>query len=183
MRAFFVVPVILFLGLAGLFAWVLLTRDKVELPSMLVGHEVRSFDIPALDLSPDGAADAGRVTDADLKSGHMTVVNFWASWCGPCRIEQASLMGLRHDGLRILGINYKDEPADARRFLNDLGNPFERVGVDRAGRVGIDWGITGVPETFVVNGAGQVIFRVVGPLAPSDIKNLVRIAESKNATD
>ncbi len=177
MRGVYVVPVTLFFLLASFFALALYSNDGDELPSMLIGHEVRPFDLPKLSLNSDTEIVEDRITDADLKDGRMTVVNFWASWCGPCRIEHASLMGLQKSGVRILGVNYKDEAVDAQKFLTDLGNPFEMVAVDRDGRVGIDWGITGVPETFVVNGAGQVVARTVGPLGASDVKDILRMVK------
>jgi len=178
MRGIYMVPVALFLLLAGLFVIALFLNDKNELPSMLVGHEIRSFDLPALNGTSDNNLETGRITEEVLKDGGMTVVNFWASWCGPCRIEHVQLMTLRARGVRILGINYKDEKSDALKFIDDLGDPFQRIAVDRDGRVGIDWGITGVPETFVVDGTGHVIHRIVGPLLPSDMKDVLEMVQS-----
>jgi cytochrome c biogenesis protein CcmG/thiol:disulfide interchange protein DsbE len=111
------------------------------------------------------------LSDQDLKQGNISIVNFWASWCGPCKIEHPQLVALAaRDGFRLIGINYKDELEDARAFLDEFGDPFERIGVDEAGRVGIDWGLTGVPETFVVDGAGRIVMKHIGPLTPEDVE-------------
>jgi cytochrome c biogenesis protein CcmG/thiol:disulfide interchange protein DsbE len=107
---------------------------------------------------------------AELKSGQVTVVNIWASWCVPCRQEHPVLMELaKRPDIRLVGINNKDEPANARRFLGALGQPFAAVGADRDGRVTIDWGGYGVPETFIVDGKGMIRHKHVGPLSAADI--------------
>ena len=159
------IPAVLFAGLAALFYFAIFAGDPSELPSALIGKPVPDFDLPPV----EGLETPGLATK-DLKTGEMTVVNVWASWCVPCRQEHPLLETLRQRGARLVGLNYKDQPEAARRFLGTLGNPFERVGADRSGQVGIDWGVYGVPETFVVDGEGNIIHKHVGPLAPKDIE-------------
>jgi len=166
MRSKFLValPVLLFAGLAVLLLKGL-SGDPSSLPSVLINRPVPAFTLPAVDqLGVPG------LSDADLKSGTVTVVNIWASWCVPCREEHAQLMELAKRGdIRLVGINNKDQPENARRFLGALGMPFSAVGSDSAGRVSIDWGGYGVPETFVVDGKGVIRHKHVGPLSPQDI--------------
>ena len=152
-------PVILFLGLAALF-WVGLSGEPSRLPSTLINKPVPAFTLPAVaELGVPG------LKDGDLKTGQVTVVNIWASWCGPCREEHPLLMQLAaQEGVRLVGINNKDNAANARRFLGTLGNPFQAVGDDGDGRVTIDWGGYGVPETFIVDGNGVIRHKHVGPL-------------------
>ena len=153
------VPVLLFLLLAGLFLrglW----GDPQRLPSALVGRSVPEFTLPAL----EGSGVPG-LASGDLKTGEVTLVNVWASWCVPSREEAGVLHDLSKRGLvRIVGINYKDKPANAARFLSEAGQPFSAIGADESGRVGVDFGVYGVPESYVVDGAGVVRYRFVGPL-------------------
>lgn len=167
------IPLAIFLVLAFLF----LTRlgtDSSKVPSALIGRSVPTFDLPPL----EGAAQPGFST-ANLKSGQVTVVNIFASWCGPCRDEHPQLMelakneALKAKGVRIAGLNYKDEPANAKRFLDGLGNPYAMIGADRSGRVGIDWGVYGVPETFVVRGDGTIAYKFIGPISEQALKNIL----------
>jgi cytochrome c biogenesis protein CcmG/thiol:disulfide interchange protein DsbE len=111
---------------------------------------------------------------ADLLSGEVTVVNVFASWCVPCRQEHPVLMQMRQAGIRLFGLNYKDDPENARRFLGGLGNPFSRVGVDPNGRGAIEWGVYGVPETFVVTGDGRIAYKFVGPLTPETFEAVLK---------
>ncbi|KUF11496.1 thiol:disulfide interchange protein [Pseudoponticoccus marisrubri] len=108
------------------------------------------------------------ITRAELAAGEVTIVNFWASWCPPCRAEHPRLLEMRDEGLRVLGVNFKDKEGQARRYLADDGNPFLAVAFDPAGRTAIDWGVTGPPETFILDGDGTVLFKFVGPLVGSD---------------
>ena len=172
-RLVFFVPVVVVLGLVGVFFLALQRDDLGEVQSVLIGTVVRPFDIRGL-ADADAAAEISALSDRDLKQGTMSVVNFWASWCAPCQIEHPQLMALaERDGVQLYGINYKDEDEKARAFLEKLGDPFERVGVDEEGRVWIDWGLTGVPETFVIDGGGRIVMKHIGPLTEEDIEEKV----------
>ncbi|WP_075214197.1 DsbE family thiol:disulfide interchange protein [Mongoliimonas terrestris] len=164
-------PVLLFAALATLFYVRLYAGDPSQLPSALIGQPVPAFTLPPVDGLTAGGEPVPGLAAADL-SGGVTVVNVWASWCGPCRAEHPLLMDLAADDrFRLVGLNYKDSPANATRFLNALGNPFSAVGADQSGRVGIDWGVYGVPETFVVGADGTIAYKHVGPLDPDSLAN------------
>ena len=102
--------------------------------------------------------------------GRVTYVDFWASWCGPCREEHPQLMALARAGVTVFGLNYKDDADAARRFIGALGNPYTRVGADTRGRVAIDFGVYGVPETFVIDGTGRIVSRFAGPLTRASLE-------------
>ena len=160
-------PLLIFALLSGLFWYALHSGDPSRLPSALVGKTVPPFTLPPI----EGFADAEGFQAKDLAKGEPTIVNVWASWCVPCHEEHPLLLELaKQPGVRLYGINYKDDPAAARRFLGRYGNPFARVGADRSGRVAIDWGVYGVPETYVIGGDGKIAFRHVGPLTEDAIK-------------
>lgn len=167
-------PVLIFLAIAGMFAFSLQKGDPSKLPSALIGKAA-----PELKLAPlEGLVEAGRdvpgITQSDLKAGAPVVVNFWASWCAPCVEEHPVLIELkRRTGVAILGINYKDQAANARRFLARYGNPFARVGTDGDGRAAIEWGVYGMPETFVVDGQGRIVFKHVGPISPEALERQI----------
>jgi cytochrome c biogenesis protein CcmG/thiol:disulfide interchange protein DsbE len=130
--------------------------------------------LPALDGLSDGGNAIPGFAPGDLKSGQVTVVNFWASWCAPCLQEHPQLMALKQlPGVRLYGINYKDQPANARRFLGRFGNPFTGVGADGNGRAGIEWGVIAVPETFVVDGRGVVVYKHTGPITPEAVETAI----------
>ncbi len=150
-------PLVVFAGF-GLLFWLALTRTNPdELPSALIGQRA-----PALTLEP--LLDSQPVpTAADLDAPGIKLVNFWASWCAPCRAEHPILMQIAASGVPIYGINYKDIAPNARRFLDRLGNPFTKIGAD-SGRSALDWGLYGVPETFVIDGEGKVLLRYPGPV-------------------
>ncbi len=162
-RLLVALPLLGFVALASLFAVRLGAGDPSRVPSALVGRAV-----PPLDLAPLAGVTTSGLTDADLRAGHVTLVNVFASWCVECHIEHGALMDLARDpvlkaeGVTLAGIVYKDDPGNARRYLGAKGNPFARVGVDPAGRAGIDLGVYGVPETFVVRGDGTVAYKLVG---------------------
>jgi cytochrome c biogenesis protein CcmG/thiol:disulfide interchange protein DsbE len=159
-------PFIVFAGLAGLFWYALQSGDPSRLPSALIGKPVPEFALPPLEgLKGADGSDIESFATADLAQGEPTIVNVFASWCVPCLEEHPMLMALaERGGSRIYGINYKDDPASARRFLGRYGNPYARVGVDVSGRTAIDFGVYGVPETFVISADGKIAFRHVGPL-------------------
>lgn len=168
MRIGYLVPLVVFL-LIGLALAVGLTLNPREIPSALIGKPVPEFS-----LAPVQGRDLG-FSSADLKTGQPSVVNVFASWCVPCRVEHPLLMALQRDNLApIHGLNYKDDPADVAKWLDQLGDPFTRTGADRNGRVGIDWGVYGVPETFVVDGEGRIRCKHVGPLTAWDLDNKIR---------
>lgn len=155
-------------GAFGFWSYMRSGRDPRGVPSVLVGNRPPPFDLPPLH---DGAP---RLSNAVLASGRPVLVNFFASWCPPCRIEHPQLMRLQRDGVRMLGIAYKDRPEDARRFLAELGDPYQLTGVDRDGRNAIDWGLYGVPETYFVDPQGIVRWRMAGPITPEALAAEVR---------
>lgn len=162
-RLIYLVPAIAFAAIAGAFLWGLdPERDPREIPSALIDEPIPEFALPAL----AGVRIPG-FSSADLHSGQVALVNVFASWCLPCRAEHPVLMRLAKDRVvPIYGINYKDKPADAAAWLAELGNPYVGIGADENGRVAIDWGIYGVPETFVVDQEGVIRYRQVGPIFP-----------------
>jgi len=164
-------PLFIFAGLTGLFWFALQGGDPSHLPSALVGKPVPSFTLPRVEgLTMDNTAVEG-FGASDLAKGEPTIVNVWSSWCVPCHEEHDLLIELaKQPGIRLYGINYKDDPAAARRFLGRYGNPFQRVGADRSGRVAIDWGVYGVPETYVITRDGKIAYRYVGPLTEDAIR-------------
>jgi cytochrome c biogenesis protein CcmG/thiol:disulfide interchange protein DsbE len=167
-------PLIVFAALAALFWFALSAGDPANLPSALIGKKVPDFTLPPLEgLSAAGTKVEGFATK-DLTGGEPTIVNVFASWCVPCLQEHPLLMALAEQpGVRLYGINYKDEPASARRFLGRHGNPFARVGTDASGRAAIDFGVYGVPETYVIDGDGRIAFRHVGPLTEQAVRQKI----------
>jgi len=164
-------PFVIFAALAGLFWYALHTGDPSRLPSAMLGKPVPDFTLTPLDgLKGEDGAAVPSFDATDLAAGQPTIVNIFASWCVPCLQEHPLLMALAEEpGLRIFAINYKDDPASARRFLGRYGNPFARVGTDRSGRVAIDFGVYGVPETYVISSDGKIAYRHVGPLTEEAI--------------
>ena len=164
-------PLAIFLVLAAIFAFALRTGDPSRLPSTLIGKPAPAIALAPLEGLTDGGRTIGGFGSADLAAGQVSVVNFWASWCGPCVQEHPVLVGLKERaGVRLFGVNYKDQPAAARRFLGRYGNPFAAVGVDGNGRAAIEWGVYGMPETFIVNGKGQIVYKHVGPITPEALE-------------
>ncbi|MCZ8544099.1 DsbE family thiol:disulfide interchange protein [Mesorhizobium qingshengii] len=168
-RLFVLLPLLIFLGLAGLFLSQLLSgRDVSEVPSALIGQPAPQTNLPAL----KGSNLPG--LDSKLFAGKVTLVNVFASWCAPCREEHPVLLALAQDKRFVMAaLNYKDQPENARRFLGDLGNPFQAIGVDEAGGTAIDWGVYGVPETFVIGKDGKIAYKHVGPLTPETVQTLL----------
>jgi cytochrome c biogenesis protein CcmG/thiol:disulfide interchange protein DsbE len=164
-------PLGVFGVLAIIFAFALRTGDPSKLPSALIGKTAPAIELQGL----EGLTDAGRTVDGfastDLAKGQISVVNFWASWCVPCVQEHPVLVALKErTGVRVFGVNYKDQAASARRFLGRYGNPYFAVGVDGNGRAAIEWGVYGMPETFVVNGRGEIVYKHVGPITPEALE-------------
>ena len=162
-----ILPLVTFAVLAAIFFLRLRSgADPAAIPSALIGKPAPEFVLPGLPgLATNGASIPG-VSRADLL-GNVTVVNFWASWCAPCQVEHPQLMRLaREPGLRLVGIDYKDTPENGRRFLTRNGIPFQAVGLDTEGRTGIDFGVYGVPETFIIGPDGTIRDKLVGILTP-----------------
>ena len=165
-----ILPLIVFLGLAALLYFRLDAGDPARLPPTLIGQAAPSLDLPGLDEKKPGLADS------DLRQGHVTVVNVFASWCQPCHIEHEFLLSLANDpalkveGVELVGVAQKDSPENIRRFLGAAGDPYAKVGLDSDGRAGIDWGVYGVPETYVVDRGGIVRLRWAGGLSDDVVR-------------
>jgi cytochrome c biogenesis protein CcmG/thiol:disulfide interchange protein DsbE len=179
-RLLTVLPLLVFGGLAVLFFVRLGTGDPSKIPSALLGRPAPATTLPALEgLTENGAAVPGLTPDTF--KGKVSVVNVWASWCVPCHDEAPLLHALSSDKrFQIVGINYKDATENARRFLGRYGNPFSAVGVDANGRASIEWGVYGVPETFVVGRDGKIAYKLIGPITPQNI-DIVLKAEIEKA--
>lgn len=166
------VPLLVFLALAILFVFALKSGDPSKVPSALISKPAPDMELPPVPgIRRDGAQVPG-FSRSDLSDGKVSVVNIWASWCAPCRLEHEFLVEIRdlRPGAQLFGINYKDSPDAAARFLRQLGNPFDAVGEDRRGRAGVEWGVTGVPETFVVDGDGTIIYKLTGPITADNLR-------------
>ena len=166
---FVTLPLIAFLALAALFLVRLYAGDPGRLPSALIGHPAPKTDLPPLaGLTRDGKAVPG-LSNASFP-GEVTLVNVWASWCIPCAEEVPYLEQLARDKrIKLVGINYKDPTENARRFLNRYGNPFAAVGTDASGRTSIDWGVYGVPETYLIGRDGSIAYKLVGPVTAENL--------------
>ena len=172
-------PLVLFLAIAGLFFFRLGAGDPATIPSALIGRSVPETELPALEGLVRGGRAVPGVKPSDFK-GAVTLVNVWASWCVPCHDEAPILQQMAQDGrFRIVGINYKDQADNARRFLGRYGNPFVAVGADGNGRAAIDWGVYGVPETFVVGRDGRIAYKLVGPITADNLAAQLRPAIEK----
>lgn len=169
MKWLLMIPVILFAGLAGLFAAGMFLGQGDELPSALIGSPAPETQVDPIDgLRP--------LTDDMLRDGEVKIVNFWASWCAPCRVEHPNLTALAEEGVPVYGVNYKDLDANARAFLDDLGDPYRAVGADARGLQAIDWGVYGVPETFLLDGDGTILLRMAAPVTQRELTNRLRPA-------
>jgi len=177
-NVFILLPLLAFIALAALFLYRLGTGDPSVLPSALIGHPAPVTDLPPLPGVERNGKPIPGVSNATFQ-GAVTLVNVWASWCVPCRDEVPFLEQLSKDKrVQLVGINYKDAPEDARRFLNRFGNPFIANGRDASGRTSIDWGVYGVPETYLIGRDGRIAYKLVGPVTAD---NLVRTLEPEIA--
>jgi len=163
------VPPAVFGILVGLFLTGMYRDDPDGLPSTMLGRTV-----PALQLTP--MPQAPLTTPEALAAPGLKLVNFWASWCAPCRVEHPFLVELSGQGIPIHGINYKDKPEQAAGFLTELGNPYATLGADNAGRTAIDWGVYGVPETYLIDGEGKILLRHAGPITRQEYDRVIRPA-------
>lgn len=171
-----ILPPVIFAGLAAVFYFGMVRDDPEAVPSAIVGNIV-----PSLRLAPLG--DFKPFTDADLRNGGVKLVNFWASWCAPCRAEHPALERLAAEGVPIFGINYKDAEEDALAFLEELGSPYAGLGTDAKGRTALDWGFYGLPETYVIDGDGTVVLRFAGPITERSLAERIRPAMEDAAPD
>ena len=162
----YIIPAVVFAGVAATLA-VGLTLKPGDLPSMMINQQVPEFDLPPLLDRERGLATA------DL-TGEVRLVNFFASWCYACRIEHPILTRITEDGIvPVYGINYKDQPEDAKAWLDRFGDPYSRSGADIPGRVGIEWGVYGLPETFIVDRASRIVYRHIGPISAADFEECI----------
>jgi len=177
-------PLLMFGILAVLFWFRLGDDDPSRIPSALIGKPAPQTALPALEgLTVDGHAVPG--LDPGLLQNKVTVLNVWASWCVPCHDEAPLLLRLSKDPrIQVVGLNYKDTPDNARRFLGRYGNPFSAVGTDANGRAAIEWGVYGVPETFVIGRNGLIAFKLIGPITPANLDLVLKpqIERALNAT-
>ena len=169
-----VLPPVIFAGLALAF-WMGMQNGDPALPSTMEGRQA-----PEVSVTPLGSGTP--LTQADLTGPGVKLVNFWASWCAPCRVEHPMLTKLASEGVVINGVNYKDKPENALGFLAELGNPYARIGAD-AGRMALNWGVYGVPETFVIDGNGKVVLRWAGPITEAVLERTIRPAMARAAAD
>ena len=169
-RVLLLLPIAVFAILVGAFIWGLAPdRDPRRVPSAMVDKPAPDFDLPSV----VGLEIPGLKT-GDL-NGEVTLVNFFASWCIPCRIEHPLWMDLAAQGdLNLVAINYRDKPADAVAWLAELGNPYSRIGADRNARTGIDWGVSGVPETYIIDPSGRIRYQHIGPMQLQDYEETIR---------
>ena len=178
-RLIVLIPLVAFLALAALFMFRLGSGDPSRIPSALIGHVAPQTNLPPLaGLERGGKPVPG--LDGATFTGEVAVLNVWASWCVPCRDEAPLLMTLATDTrIRVVGINYKDQGDNARRFLGRYGNPFIANGVDANGRAAIEWGVYGVPETFVVGRDGRIAYKLIGPITPDNLDTALKPAIEK----
>ena len=163
------IPVVVFAALSGLFAAGMFLGQGDELPSALIGK-------PAPVVAVAQIEGLTLLSDEMLRDGEVKIVNFWASWCAPCRVEHPNLMMLAAGSVPIYGINYKDFAPNARAFLDELENPYVAVGADASGFYAIDWGVYGVPETFLLDGQGNILLRMANPVTERELANRLRPA-------
>ena len=169
-----IAPPLVFAGLAALFFVGMMRENPDELPSVLEGK-------PAPEVVVTQLGSEKPFEDKDIRQGGVKLVNFWASWCAPCRVEHPTLEKLAEEGVTIYGVNYKDDPAKALKFLEELGNPYVALGADAAGRMALNWGLYGVPETYVIDAQGNIVLRFAGPITERVLESTIRPAMAKAA--
>lgn len=164
-----IAPPVIFAAFAVMAAIGMFRDDPESLPSAREGQAAPPVVLTAMD-------GKDLFDDATLRDGQVKLVNYWASWCAPCRVEHPNLEQLAGEGVPIYGINYKDDAGNALRFLENLGDPYAAVGADENGRMALDWGVYGVPETYVIDGEGTILLRVAGPLTQRVLTETIRAA-------
>ncbi|MEZ7813500.1 MAG: DsbE family thiol:disulfide interchange protein [Paracoccaceae bacterium] len=167
-------PPALFVGLSLLFYFSMERSDPDNLPSTFIGQQA-----PKIELGPLG--DAKLFDAGDLAAPGAKIVNFWASWCQPCRVEHSQLMDLQTTGLPIYGVNYKDEASAALGFMSEMGAPYQKMGQDKQGHMALDWGVYGVPESFIIDGQGRIVLRWAGPITARNLESDIKPALQKAA--
>lgn len=163
-KLFRIIPILIFILLAGLFYWGMNRENPQSLPTALankIAPDLPQTGLEGIEIPPENI----------LKSGEVTLVNFWASWCPPCRAEHPTLLKLKEQGIPIIGINMMDKDENAQRYIKKEGNPYSYLATDPRGRNRIEWGVTGPPETFIIRGDGTIAYRFIGPLVGSDYEN------------
>ncbi|HLH51129.1 MAG TPA: DsbE family thiol:disulfide interchange protein [Roseiarcus sp.] len=172
-RLLALLPLLIVLALAALFYARLFAGDASRIPSALIGKSAPPIDLKGLDGGPG-------LSDADLRAGHVSLVNVFATWCLPCHAEHQTLMALAADkdlaakGVKLYGVAQKDDPENLRRFLGAKGDPYAKIGLDPDNRAGIDWGVYGVPETFIIKGDGVIAYKLIGPMDPQILASVVK---------
>lgn len=170
-RLIVLAPLLVFGAMAAMFAFALTKGDPSKLPSALIGKPAPTLALTAIEGVNDGPRAIPLLTHDRLLQSDVAIVNFWASWCGPCVEEHPYLIELaKVPGVSVVGVNYKDLGANARRFLGRYGNPFAAIGADTTGRTAIEWGVYGMPETFILDRKGQIVFKHVGPITPAALR-------------
>lgn len=169
------VPLAVFAALIGFAVWGLLIReDRDALPSALMAKPAPDFALPS---------EAGEARLSSLLGAEPVVVNFWASWCAPCRVEHPKLMELAEMGVPVIGVNYRDTVDNAARFLESLGNPYVAIAEDKRGKIGIEYGVAALPETFVISPEGKIVYKHVGPINPGELEEKVIPAIKRALTE
>jgi cytochrome c biogenesis protein CcmG, thiol:disulfide interchange protein DsbE len=167
-------PIALFGAMALMFFFALRSGDPSKLPSTLIGKQAPTLELAALEGLNDNGVTVPGITANTLARGTPVIVNFWASWCAPCVGEHPLLIILKEKtGVPLIGVNYKDQAAGARRFLGRYGNPFNAVGVDPNGRAAIEWGVYGMPETFIIDAQGRIAHKHIGAITPEALENVL----------
>ncbi len=180
-KAVLILPLVLVVALLGLMFVSLQSGDPSRLPSVLIGKPIPDFSLQAIPrLQNETGEDVPGLTSADFRGGKVSILNVWGSWCAPCALEHPQLVDLAKKGIPIYGMNYKGDTAEnARRFLLRHGNPYRAVGMDLSGMAAIDFGVYGVPETFIIDGSGRIVLRFPGPLTAEVIAEKIMPAIEK----